>query len=80
MINIGQTIREELTRQGRSVSWLARKLNCNRAAVYRIMSKNSIDTYLLQTISVLLNRNFFADIYKETESELNGPESDVYHF
>ncbi len=70
MINIGQNIRDELTRQGRSVSWLARQLNCTRAAVYRIMSKNSIDTYLLHTISVLLNRNFFAEIYEETETEM----------
>ena len=36
MVNIGQKIKDELQRQERTVSWLARKLNCTRAAVYRI--------------------------------------------
>ena len=42
MVNIGQSIKDELNRQERTVSWMARKLNCTRAAVYRIFSKNSI--------------------------------------
>ena len=54
MINIGQSIREELARQERTVSWLAKKLNCTRAVVYRIMAKNSIDTAMLARISVVL--------------------------
>lgn len=65
MINIGQSIREELMRQERTVSWLARRLGCNRAAVYRIMGKNSIDTAMLWRISLLLRRDFFADISAE---------------
>lgn len=67
MVNIGQNIKEELQRQERTVSWLARKLNCNRAAVYRIFSKNSIDTALLTTISQVLQRNFFLDLSKDLE-------------
>lgn len=62
MVNIGQNIKDELQRQERTVSWLARKLNCNRAAVYRIFSKNSIDTALLAQISLLLHRNFFQEL------------------
>lgn len=62
MVNIGQIIKEELERQERTVSWLARKLNCTRAAVYRIFSKNSIDTQLLCKISEILHRDFFSDL------------------
>lgn len=36
MMNIGESIKEELVRQERTISWLARKLNRNRAYVYRI--------------------------------------------
>lgn len=62
MVNIGQSIKDELERQERTVSWLARKLNCTRAAVYRIFAKNSIDTQLLAQISLILNRNFFLEL------------------
>ena len=62
MVNIGQDIKNELMRQERTVSWLARKLNCNRSAVYRIFCKNSIDTALLASISKILHHNFFQDL------------------
>lgn len=67
MINIGQNIKDELLRQERTVSWLARRLGCNRSAVYRIMGKNSIDTAMLWRISLLLGRDFFADLSAELE-------------
>ena len=50
MINIGERIKDELDRQERTISWLARKLNRNRAAVYRLLKKNSIDTNVLSQI------------------------------
>ena len=65
MVNIGQCIKDELQRQERTVSWLARRLNCNRAAVYRIFSKNSIDTALLANISKVLHRDFFHDLSED---------------
>ena len=71
MINIGQNIKEELQRQERTVSWLARKLGCNRMAVYRIMKKNSIDTGLLLNISIILHCNFFKVLEEETEQRLH---------
>lgn len=78
MINIGQNIKEELQRQERTVSWLARKLNCNRAAIYRIMDKNSIDTSLLMGISKVLNRNFFIELQDETEQRLSEKDTCMY--
>lgn len=69
MVNIGECIKDELERQERTVSWLARKLNCTRAAVYRIFAKNSIDTALLTSISQILHRNFFQDLSDDVFGE-----------
>lgn len=66
-MNIGELIQEELMRQERSVSWFARKLDCHRMAVYRIFSKNSIDTMLLARICEVLHCNFFKALSDEFE-------------
>ena len=71
MVNIGQNIKEELQRQERTVSWLARKLNCTRAAVYRIFDKNSIDTALLTNISQVLHYNFFTELSEDVQNSVN---------
>ncbi len=62
---IGTMIKEELERQERTVSWLARKLNCDRSNIYRLFQKHSIDTALLQRLSVILGRDFFSDLRVE---------------
>lgn len=62
MINIGENIKEELDRQERTISWLARKLNRTRTYVYRMLKKNSIDTSVLAQISQLLERDFFQEL------------------
>lgn len=50
--------------QGRSASWLARQLCCDRTNIYKIYNKKSIDTDVLQKISDLLGYNFF-ELYKK---------------
>lgn len=62
MEHIGELIKQELEKQERSISWLARKLSCDRTKVYRLFQKNSIDTYDLARISILLSHDFFADL------------------
>ena len=59
MLNIGLCIKEEMLKQQRTMSWLARKLNRDRSAVYRMLNKNSIDTNTLADKARLLNRDFF---------------------
>ena len=59
MIHIGQLIRQELDRQERTPTWLARKINCERTNVYYIFSQPSINTDLLLRISQALNHDFF---------------------
>ena len=58
-MNIGELIKTELRHQERSVSWLARKLCCNRTNVYSIFKRNDIDAELLLRISKILNYDFF---------------------
>ena len=62
--HIGKLIREELKRQGRSVSWLARNLNCSRQNVYRIFEQQWIYTDVLLRICDLLGYDFFR-VYSE---------------
>ena len=64
MESVGNLIKQELERQERSISWLARKLSCDRTKVYRLLQKNSIDTYDLERISLLLSHDFFADLFE----------------
>lgn len=61
-ISVGSLIKQELKRQERSVAWFANHLACDRTNIYRIISKDSIDTNLLIRISKVLNHNFFEDI------------------
>lgn len=60
MIHIGELIREELQRQGRSTTWFAKQLYCDRTNVYDIFKRKSLDTELLR-ISIILKHNFFQE-------------------
>ncbi|MBR6250160.1 MAG: XRE family transcriptional regulator [Bacteroidales bacterium] len=59
MVDIGKEIRTELRQQGRTVTWLAQQLDMRRATLYDVFRKNSIDTYLLKRIGLLLGKDFF---------------------
>ncbi|MDE6018610.1 MAG: XRE family transcriptional regulator [Muribaculaceae bacterium] len=59
-IHIGKIIEEELRRQERTVTWLSRKIHCDRRNIYDIFTRTSIDTDLLYKLSIALNRDFFA--------------------
>jgi hypothetical protein len=61
MVHIGSLIEKELRRQERSVTWFASNLHCDRTNVYKIFKKQSIDTQLLEKISIILHRNFFME-------------------
>ena len=59
MVHIGSLIREEMLRQERNPTWLARKINCDRANIYYIFRQKSINTDLLERISIALDVDFF---------------------
>lgn len=58
-IHIGEMIRQELKRQGRSITWLAQNVNCSRENLYKIFRRPWIYTDLLMQISEALGYNFF---------------------
>ena len=69
-IFIGSVIQQELKNQERTVSWLARKLDCDRTNVYNIFRRQDIDTELLMRISVILHRDFFSIFSKEAKRKI----------
>lgn len=70
MIHIGKEIEKELRRQERSVTWFAKQLCCERTNVYSIFKRDSIDTYLLYRISLILRKNFFTFPFEETNESI----------
>ena len=65
-MNVGECIKKELKRQGRTARWLAEQIPCERTNVYKIFRRPDIDTDLLQRISVILEHDFFKDLSIET--------------
>lgn len=57
--HIGKLIKEELARQGRSITWLAAQLGYSRQHVYKLFRRQWIYTDLLLKISDLLDYDFF---------------------
>ncbi len=59
-IHIGKKIKEELYKQGISVSAFAKRINRSRNVVYDIFERESIDTSLLNKIGLILKTDFFS--------------------
>ena len=70
MIHIGQAIEAELRDQERTVSWLSRRLDCDRTKIYQIFHKPAIKTDMLMKISLVLNKNFFKMLDEDFKAEL----------
>lgn len=70
-IFIGRMIQEELKNQERTVTWLARKLNCDRTNIYDIFKRHSIDSELLLRVCVVLNVNFFDYYVRQVDAKIN---------
>ncbi|MDR3367170.1 MAG: XRE family transcriptional regulator [Prevotellaceae bacterium] len=59
-VHIGELIKAKMQEDGRSASWLAEKLHCDRSNIYRIYRTHHIDTEQLLYISTLLSHDFFS--------------------
>ena len=57
--HIGNLIKDELARQGRSITWLAKQLGFSRQNAYKIFNRPWIYTDLLLKICDLLDHDFF---------------------
>lgn len=69
-MHIGKKIESVLHEQGRTVTWLAMRLNFTRANIYKIFGREGIDTNLLLRISTELNHNFFNDLSSECSKRI----------
>lgn len=69
-MHIGTLIEKEFRKQERTVTWFARKLNCNRQNVYDIFKRSNIDAELLLRISIILRFNFFTYYNKEYQAKV----------
>lgn len=58
-IHIGNVIKEELRRQGRTNKWLAEQIHVNPRTVNKIFLKSVIDTQQLFVISKAMDYDFF---------------------
>jgi hypothetical protein len=59
-LHAGRLIQAKMKEDGRSASWLAGKLHCDRSNIYRIYRSYHIDTEQLLKISLLLHHDFFS--------------------
>ena len=64
-VHIGTMIKEELVAQGRSVTWFAKSIYCEKSNVYKMFKRKSIDLEQLMIISQVLDHNFLRDCYEE---------------
>lgn len=75
MVHIGHFIRDELRRQERTPTWLARKICCGRTNIYDIFERASLDSALIHRISLALNINLFAllsdNLVRESQEKLH---------
>lgn len=59
--HIGNLIKAELQRQGRTITWLAGEVHCTRENLYKIFHHPWINTDMLFKISEALQHDFFKD-------------------
>lgn len=64
-VHVGNLIHEELKRQGRTVTWFASQIYCEKSNIYKLFRRKSIDLEQLMKISEVLGHNFLCDCYEE---------------
>jgi hypothetical protein len=63
--HIGRFIQQKLRVDGRSVTWLAQKLNCSRTNIYLIFKKKHLDSEILMRLSLAMKFDFFMFLSEE---------------
>lgn len=76
-MHIGKIIRQELRNQGRTVTWFAKCLYCDRTNVYKIFQRESVDSELLYRISRILSHDFFKYYSRELEEDEGEGEEEI---
>ncbi len=60
-IHIGHSVKQELSRQGRSARWLAEQVHCTPENIYKIFRQQWVNMPLLFKISGVLHHDFFKE-------------------
>jgi len=71
-IHIGEEIRQRLLAQEGSVTWLAKKINCDRSNLNKNLQCPHIHHGLLYRISVALGVDFFARYSQQLQEVIQG--------
>lgn len=66
VIHIGRLVEQEFREQGRSATWLAKRIHCTRTNIYKIFEKENMDVYQLREISIALGVDFFKILSEKT--------------
>ena len=67
-INIGLAVREKMSEQGTTITWLAKQVSCDSSNIRKQLYKKHIYPELLLSISIALKTDFFmyySDWYAE---------------
>ncbi|MDR2963873.1 MAG: XRE family transcriptional regulator [Bacteroidales bacterium] len=78
-VAIGQIIKQTLKEQGRSMTWLACQVHCDRSNFYKKLNTNSVEIDLLLRISEVLHKDFFAHYSALVSHEKNMGGGKIYH-
>jgi len=73
-IDIGKLIIQKLDDIDRSISWLARNLNCDRSNLHKKLNNDFNEIDLLRRISKILKQDFFAYYSEMLNSEFDLPQ------
>jgi len=68
-MHIGKRIKEVLDEQGRSASWLAMKVPCERTNIYDVFKRKDVSVALLFKISSILGHDFFLELSDELRAQ-----------
>lgn len=59
-VHFGKIIRNELRRQGISVTAFAQEMHCDRSNMYKLFKQSHLDSGFILRASVVLHRDLFA--------------------
>lgn len=68
-MHVGNRIKTVLDEQGRSASWLASKIPCERTNMYDIFKREDVSVALLYKVSLILGHDFFLEISEELHAQ-----------
>lgn len=67
--HMGKLIKAELVRQGRSATWLAKRVHCTPENIYKVCRQQWVNMHLLFEISLALDHDFFEACSKHLKSQ-----------